>query len=304
MQFVRDIIAAQRAAGRPVISFEFFTPKTEEGEHNLLQKTIPALCQLHPAYASVTYGAGGSTRDKTLSIVAAIQQLYGLTAMAHLTCVGHSRGQIGGILEQARGRGIKNLLALRGDPPGGVGEFKPAPDGFEFAHQLVDFIRGFGDFSTGVAAFPEGHIACREGKFVDWERLQAKIERGADFAITQLFFDNRHFYEMRDFLVKRGVTVPIIPGVIAITSGTQIKKFTAMCGASLPGSLVVELERLGDNDEATTEFGIEFAARQCAELLREGAPGIYFYTLNKARSTTAILKHLGLPPAPGGRGPG
>ena len=294
MQLIRDIIATARATRRPVISFEFFPTKTEEGERNFLEKTVPALMKLKPDFCSVTYGAGGSTRDKTLVIVDRIQREHGLTAMAHLTCVNANRDEIRDYLQDARARGIRNILALRGDPPGGAGEFKKTDGGFEYSYQLVQFIREIGGFSVGVAGFPEGHIACKEGKYVDWQRLKHKIDQAADFVITQLFFDNRDYFEFRDHLAKLGVTVPLIPGIIPILSAAQIRKFTALCGAALPVSLLDELEKLGNNDEAAIEYGIEYASRQCKELLREGAPGIHFYTLNKARSATQILKNLGL----------
>ena len=294
MHFIRDIFAAARAAKRPVISFEFFPTKTEEGERVLLEKTIPTLMQLKPDFCSVTFGAGGSTRDKTLMIVDRIQRQHGLTAMAHLTCVNATKEEIRGYLTEARARGIKNILALRGDPPGGEGEFKMTEGGFEFSYQLVEFIRQTGGFSIGVAGFPEGHVACKEGKHVDWHRLKNKIDHGADFLITQLFFDNRDYLEFRDYLTKLGVTVPLVPGIISILSTAQIKRFVALCGAGLPETLVTELEKRGDDDEAVTQFGIDYATNQCQELLRQGTPGIHFYTLNKARSTTAILKNLGL----------
>lgn len=294
MQFIRDIYANGRAAGRPVISFEFFPPKTDEGDRNLLNKTLPALLQARPDYCSVTYGAGGSTRDKTLRIVERIQGQHGLTAVAHLTCVSATREQIGELLARLRALGVRNLLALRGDPPGG-GEFQTTPGGFEFASQLVRFIRQQGDFSLGVAGFPEGHMACKEGKHADWRHLKEKIDAGADFVLTQLFFDNADFLQFRDHLARRlGVTVPIVPGIVSILSGTQIKRFTAMCGASIPPPLAARLEELGEDDAAVAEFGIEYATRQCEELLRAGVPGIHFYTLNKATATTRILKNLGL----------
>src|SRR3954471_5490872 len=179
MQFVRDIYAAKAATGQPVISFEFFPPKTEEGDRNLLEKTLPALLQTKPDYCSVTYGAGGSTREKTLMIVDRIQKRHQLTAVAHLTCVNATRAEIAGLLEQIRSLGVKNVLALRGDPPGG-GDFKPTPGGFEFSNQLVEFIRQKDGFSIGVAGFPEGHVACKQGKHVDWGYLKGKIDAGAD----------------------------------------------------------------------------------------------------------------------------
>lgn len=294
MRLVRDIYAAKRAAGQPVISFEFFPPKTEEGDRTLLEKTIPALLATKPDYCSVTYGAGGSTREKTLMIVERIQRQHGLTAVAHLTCVCATQDQIRDLLAQIRALGVQNVLALRGDPPGG-GEFQVTPGGFEYSDQLVRFIREHGDFCIGVAGFPEGHIACKGGKYADWGYLKNKIDAGADFVLTQLFFDNADFEEFRQHLTrKHGVRVPLVPGIIPILSGSQIKRFTAMCGARIPTRLAAKLDELGDDDEAVGEFGIEYATTQCKELLQNGAPGIHFYTLNKARSTVRILHNLGL----------
>jgi methylenetetrahydrofolate reductase (NADPH) len=294
MQFIRDIYATKRAASRPVISFEFFPPKTGEGDRNLLEKQIPALLQAKPDYCSVTYGAGGSTRDKTLMIVERIQRQHGLIALAHLTCVNHTRGQVRELLEKIHSLGCKNILALRGDPPDG-GEFQPTPDGFEFAAQLVKFIRESGDFSIGAAGFPEGHVTCQDGKHADWRHLKEKTDAGADFILTQLFFDNADYFEFRDYVAgKLGVRVPLVPGVIPILSAPGIVKFTQKCGAKIPPALRARLDELGTNDEAAAEFGIEYATRQCEELLRAGAPGLHFYTLNKSRSTVRVLKNLGL----------
>ena len=294
MQLVRDIYATKRRAGQPVISFEFFPPKTDEGDRILLQKTLPALLASKPDYCSVTYGAGGSTREKTLMIVDRIQREHGLTAVAHLTCVCATREQIKDLLAQIKSLGVRNVLALRGDPPGG-GEFKLTPGGFEFSNQLVEFIRSFDDFSIGVAGFPEGHIACRAGKHVDWSYLNNKIAAGADFVITQLFFDNADFYEFRDHMLKtHGAKVPLVPGIIPILSGSQIKRFTTLCGARIPDSVAAKLDELGDDDAAVTEFGLDYATKQCEDLLRHEVPGLHFYTLNKAQPTLQILRNLGL----------
>jgi methylenetetrahydrofolate reductase (NADPH) len=295
MQFIRDIHTARKRENRPVISFEFFPPRTEEGDRNLLEKTIPALMSLKPDYCSVTYGAGGSTREKTLGIVDRIQRQHGLTAMAHLTCVNSTREQLREVLDQARALGIKNILALRGDPPNGATEFPKTEGGFEYSYQLVQFLREAGGFCIGTAGFPEGHIACKDGKYVDWRRLKEKIDCGADFVITQLFFDNTDFLEFRDFMTRKmNVEIPICPGVLPILSGSQIKKFTTLCGARIPEKMMSRLEELGDDDAAVTEYGIEYATLQCEELLKEGVTGIHFYTLNKVNSTTRILKNLGL----------
>lgn len=293
MQLVRDIYATKIAAGRPVISFEFFPPKTEEGDRNLLEKTIPALMANKPDYCSVTYGAGGSTRAKTLMIVERIQRQHGLTAVAHLTCVCATREEIGDLLKQIRALGVRNVLALRGDMPNG-GEFKLTPGGFEFSSELVRFIRTQGDLCIGVAGFPEGHIACKAGKHTDWAYLKQKIDAGADFVVTQLFFDNADYFEFRDHLTRLGVKVPLVPGIVPILSAGQIKRFTALCGARIPEPLAARLDELGNDDAAAAEFGIEYASRQCEDLLRQGAPGIHFYTLNKAHSTTRVLQNLGL----------
>jgi methylenetetrahydrofolate reductase (NADPH) len=294
MQFIRDIYSARRTGERPVISFEFFPPKTDEGDRNLLEKTLPALLPTKPDFCSVTYGAGGSTREKTLMIVNNIHGQHGLTTVAHLTCVCATKEQIRELLGRINGCGIKNVLALRGDPPGG-GEFQATPGGFEFSSQLVRFIREQGDLSIGVAGFPEGHIACKEGKYADWAHLKEKVDAGADYVLTQLFFDNADFHRFRDHMTQKlGVTVPIVPGVVSILSGAQIKRFTAMCGATIPAPLAAKLEELGDDDDAVAEFGIEYATRQCEDLLRAGVPGIHFYTLNKAPATVRILKNLGL----------
>jgi methylenetetrahydrofolate reductase (NADH) len=293
MRFIRDIFAEARGL-RPVVSFEFFPTKTPEGERTLLEKTIPTLGQLKPDFCSVTYGAGGSTRDKTLTIVDRIQREQGLTAMAHMTCVNATRDDTANVLAQARSLGITNILALRGDPPGGVGGFQKTEGGFEYSYELVRYIKDMDSFSIGVAGFPEGHIACTEGKYADWQHLKHKIDQGADFVITQLFFDNRDYFEFRDHLTSLGVRVPLVPGIIPVTSAAQIKRFVVLCGAALPAPLVRELDRRSADDEAVTQYGIEYATRQCEELLREGAPGLHFYTLNKARSTMSIVKNLSL----------
>jgi len=293
MQFIRDIYAAKRAAGQPVVSLEFFPPKTEEGERNLIEKHIPALALARPDFCSVTYGAGGGTRDKTLMIVERIQREHKLTALAHLTCVNHTRDEVHDVLEKIRLLGCKNILALRGDPPGG-GEFQKTPGGFEFASELVQFIRERNSFSIGVAGFPEGHIANKIGKLNDWRHLKEKVDAGADFVLTQLFFDNADYFEFRKHLTGLGIHAPLTPGIVPIMSATQITKFTQLCGAKIPVPLRKRLDELGQDDGAAVEFGIEYATRQCEELLAAGVPGLHFYTLNKSYSTVQVLKNLGL----------
>lgn len=302
MQFIRDLYSAAVGEGRPLISVEFFTPKSPEGDRALFERTLPALATLRPGYCSVTYGAGGSTRDKTLDMVERIQREHSITAMAHLTCVGSTRDEIVTLLGEARRRGIVNLLALRGDPPAGTTSFQKVAGGFQYAHELVTLTRRTGGFCVGVAGFPEGHLECREGRLVDWERLKMKVDSGADFILTQLFFDNAYFYEFRDHLVNRlGVRVPIVPGIIPIQSASQIRKFVSLCGATIPPALSERLDGFGADDAAAAEFGIEFATAQCADLVRHGVPGLHFYSLNKAPAVTRIVDALGFGAS---RGPG
>jgi methylenetetrahydrofolate reductase (NADPH) len=294
VQLIRDIHASNRGKSRPVISFEFFPPKTVEGERALFESTLPQLLKLKPDFCSVTYGAGGSTKQKTLEISHRIQQDYGLTTMSHLTCAGSTREQIQEYVDRARELGIRNILALRGDPPGGSGEFQKTDGGFEFSWQLVSFLKEFGEFSIGTAGFPEGHIACKEGKHVDWQRLKAKVERGADFVITQLFFDNQDFFQFERYLRELGVTVPLCPGILPIAGTAQLKRFTALCGAKIPPKISNTLERLGDDEAAVAAFGVDYAIEQTRELVRGGVPGVHFYTLNKATAVERILHALQL----------
>ena len=295
IRLIHELHAEAAVAGRPAISVEFFPPKTPEGERTLFDLTLPALLEAHPAYCSVTYGAGGSTREKTLAIVERIQRDFGLTAMMHLTCVNATEADIRQVVDEAASRGVRNVLALRGDPPGGTGPWIKTEGGFEFSSELVAYLKRRGGFSIGTAGFPEGHVAQAGGRLVDWEFLARKVEAGADFVVTQLFFDNDDYHRFRDHLTRRlGVTVPLIPGLMPVLSGSQTKKFTQMCGARLPEAFLSRLEALGDDDAAVTDFGIEYCSRQCEDLLRQGAPGIHFYTLNKAHSTVRVLRNLGL----------
>jgi len=292
MRSIREIYAEKMAARKPVISFEFFPPKTGEGDAALLEKQVPALLAARPDFCSVTYGAGGSTRAKTLRIVDEIQRRHGLPALAHLTCVNHTQVEVDALLESIRGLDCRNILALRGDPPGG-GAFQTTPGGFQYSAELVRFIRRHGDFSIGVAGFPEGHMACAGDKHADWQHLKEKVDAGADFVMTQLFFDNADYFAFRDHVAGRlGVAVPLVPGIIPIVSAAQITRITQLCGAKIPAAIRSQLNALGDDDEAVTKFGIEYATRQCGELLRAGVPGLHFYTLNKAHSTVEVLRQL------------
>lgn len=297
MNYIKDIHRKTIEAGKPAISFEFFPPKTEKGEAQLFNTALPELLKIQPDYCSVTYGAGGSTRGKTLEIVSRIQNDFKLTCMSHLTCVNATRDDINQVLIEAQKLGIKNILALRGDPPGGTGDFEATEGGFRYSKDLVGFLRSNYDFSIGVAGFPEGHIACKEGREVDWDRLKEKVDAGADFIITQLFFNNDDFFRFRDYLVKKtGMTKPIIPGILPVLSTNQIKKFTELCGASIPGDMMNRLNELSDDNAAATEFGIEHAVKQCEGLLDAGAPGLHFYCLNKAYSTSRVVNALSQDP--------
>lgn len=295
---IHDIHVENAAAGVPSFSVEFFPPKTEEGERRLFTEVIPALVSLPVGYCSVTYGAGGSTRESTLRVVERIQREHGLTTLMHLTCVNATREEVAGVVDEAARRGVRNILALRGDPPGGTGEFVPTPGGFEYSSQLVAFLRGRGGFSIGTAGFPEGHVAQKLGRRADWAFLAEKVRAGADFVVTQLFFDNADYYAFRDHMAREhGVTAPIIPGLLPVLSGKQTRKFVELCGARLPDAFLARLDRLGDDDAAVTELGIEHATQQVEDLLRHGAPGVHFYTLNRAHSTRRILANLGYGPA-------
>lgn len=293
MRFIRDIHAGKEAVGKPTLSFEFFPFKTPEGEATFFGKTLPSLMTAKPDYASVTYGAGGSTREKTLEIVECIQNDFALTTMAHLTCVRHTRAEIGGILDEAAKRGIRNILALRGDPPPGE-NWAQTEGGFEYASELVAYLRERGGFGVGVAGFPEGHMDCAGGREADWRHLVGKVNRGADLVITQMFFDNADYFRLAGFLREQGVTAPLFPGIIPVASAGQIKKFSAMCGATVPEAFASRLDELGDDAEAVRDCGIDYATAQCRELLDRGAPGLHFYTLNKSQSVLRILNNLGL----------
>ncbi|OGR80039.1 MAG: methylenetetrahydrofolate reductase [NAD(P)H] [Elusimicrobia bacterium RIFCSPLOWO2_02_FULL_39_32] len=275
---------------KTIFSCEFYPPKTSEGIQDLY-KAVYDLKNLGPGYISVTYGAGGSTREKTVEMVSKIKQEIGIEAMAHLTCVGHSKNEIKEVLNQIKDKGIENIIALRGDPPKGEKNFMPHPDGFKNAHELTGFIHGSYDFCIAVAGYPEGHIEA-PSKAKDWDYLEKKVHAGADFIVTQLFFNNADFFNFEKEMRKRGVVVPIIPGIMPITNFHQIVKFTQMCGATIPEVLLKDLESVQDNGGAVEEKGVEFATKQCEELILNGVKGIHFYTLNKSKATKKIIENL------------
>jgi methylenetetrahydrofolate reductase (NADPH) len=276
----------------PVFSFEFYPPKTDEGERNL-RAALEALRRLEPDFVSVTYGAGGSTRGRTLELTKWIKQRLRIEAMAHLSCVGATREELGVILDGMADAGIENVLALRGDPPRGETEWKPHPGGLSYSTELTALIREHYDFSVGAACFPEVHPEAPDQAH-DLRFLKAKVDNGASFLITQLFFDNELYFRFVEEARAVGIEVPIIPGVMPITDASQIKTITGMCGATIPCALLDQLElRAGDAD-AVLQLGVSYATLQCAELLARGAPGIHFYTLNRSPATRAILSALKL----------
>ena len=287
-------IPALYARPEPTISFEFFPTKTDEAEETLFRETVPALKRLSPSFISVTYGAGGGTRDRTLRIVNRIRRDFGIESMAHLTCVGSTQEMLGAVLDEAHTLGIENILALRGDPPRGETSFKPVEGGFSYAVDLIRFVKSRNCFAVGAAGYPEGHIECKD-KHLDWDRTAAKVDAGAEFVITQLFYDARDFLDFEDYLRnKRGVKVPIVPGILPFLNTEQIKRFTLLCGAKLSDDLRRRLETYAADDESVRKLGVEVCTDICRRLLDHGVPGIHFYCLNRFPSCTEIVRNLGL----------
>ena len=275
---------------QPVFSFEFFPPKTPEGEANL-RAALDDLKGDGPAFVSVTYGAGGSTREKTVEIVKSIKQDYGIEAMAHFSLVGQSVDGLRRQLDEIAGAGIDNVLALRGDPPRGETEWIAHPDGLHYSVELIEMIKADYDFCVGAAAFPEVHPDAPSPE-EDLRYLKRKVDAGASFLITQLFFDNRDYFSFADEARAAGIDVPIIPGIWPVTNYAQIRRIAELCKARFPDRFERELEDRKDDLEAVTSLGVGYAALQCVELLGKGAPGIHFYTLNRSPATRAILAAL------------
>jgi methylenetetrahydrofolate reductase (NADPH) len=280
------------SSGEPSFSFEFFPPKTEQGERNL-HAALDELRTLEPAFVSVTYGAGGSTRAKTIEIVRNIKREYGLEAMAHFTCVGASVEELHGTLQDMLEVGIENVLALRGDPPAGQQEWVKTDGGLEYSSQLVGLIRERYPFAIGAACFPETHIHAASPE-EDLAHLAEKVSAGVDFLIAQLFFDNELYFDFLSRARAAGIEVPIIPGILPITHVGQVERMAQMCGASIPERLHSELRLRAEQPEAVLDFGVAYATLQCAQLLAAGAPGIHFYTLNRSPATRAIVSALKL----------
>ncbi len=285
-----DQILAQ--ADEPVFSFEFFPPKTDEGEQNL-RHALGELRELEPDFVSVTYGAAGSTRGLTLELTKWIKRELGIEAMAHLSCVGATRDELCVILDSLDDAGIENVLALRGDAPRGETEWRPHPGGLRYSSELAALIDERYSMSIGAACFPEVHPEAAD-MTSDLRFLKHKVDNGASFLITQLFFDNEVYFRFVAEARAAGIDVPIIPGIMPITDVGQIKRFTGMCGASIPDSLLRQLEKRAPFPSEVLQLGVSYATLQCAELLARGAPGIHFYTLNRSPATRAILAALRL----------
>jgi methylenetetrahydrofolate reductase (NADPH) len=275
---------------RPCFSFEFFPPKTDEGMENFW-RAANELKGDEPAFVSVTYGAGGSTRDRTIKLVKRIKQELGLEAMAHFTCVGATVPELRKVLDDMRDAGIENVLALRGDPPAGQEEWTATEGGLSYSTELIELIAQDYEFSIGAACFPEVHIHSASLE-QDLRVAKEKVENGARFLITQLFFDNDLYFDFVEKARAAGVDVPIIPGIMPIQNFRQIKRITKMCGASLPKELDREITARQDEDEAVRDLGVAYATMQCSDLLARGAPGIHFYVLNRSPATRAILAAL------------
>jgi methylenetetrahydrofolate reductase (NADPH) len=290
---ITDLLRFARERGEPIFSFEFFPPRTDDGVRGLFE-TVEALRPLGPAYVSVTYGAGGSTRAKTIDLVKRLKRDAEVEAMAHVTCVGAARDEIAAVLDEVAEAGIQNVLALRGDPPRGQSAFVPHPDGFTHASELVAFIRSRPDrwrFCVGAAAYPEGHVETPD-LAQDLRHLKLKVEAGTDFLVTQLFFENAHYFRFVERARAAGVDVPVVPGIMPFTNVEQVERFTAMCGAAIPPPLRAAMEVRRADPDGARELGVAYATLQCADLLRRGAPGIHFYTLNRSPSTRAIVAAL------------
>jgi len=283
---INEILKTKRSS----FSFEFFPPKSPEGFTRLFE-TIENLKSCEPSFVSVTFGAGGSTRSKTIDLVGRIKTEIGLESMAHLTCVGSREEDIKSFLDELVSNGIENVLALRGDPPEGQDKFIKPVNGFGFANELVNYIKKDYSLCVGVAGYPEGHVECPDKKR-DLENLKKKVDAGADFIITQLFFDNNTYFDFIEKVQSIGINIPVIPGIMPILNLNQVKRFTKMCGASIPTALLDKLECVKDDELKVKETGLAHAKEQCEKLLNQGVPGIHFYTLNKSTATLKILEHL------------
>lgn len=293
-----DSLGRILSSGQRSFSFELFPPKTDEGERMLWQ-TVREIEALKPTFVSVTYGAGGSTQDRTVRLTGQIAEDTTLTPVAHLTCVGASRDDLRGVIGQYAAEGVTTMLALRGDPPTGLDTpWEPHPGGLQHAVELVELIRSLGTFSVGVAAFPEGHP---ESPSLDQDArvLAMKQEAGAEFAITQMFFRVEDYERLMETSAAHGCTMPIVPGIIPVTNVAQIERFAALQGSAFPADLAERFHAVADDADSVSKLGVEVAADMCQRLLDLGAPGLHFYTLNRSRSTIEVYEALGLGAATG-----
>ena len=273
------------------VSIEIFPPKTEEGD-DALRSHMQALATHNPAFMSCTYGAGGSTRDRTITWCQEIQNDFKRPAMAHFTCVGSTQEELNQWLDPASAAGIQNIMALRGDPPKGQETFTAVDGGLQYANELVELIRNHSSsFGIGIAGYPEKHLEASSME-ADLQNLKRKVDAGGDAIFTQLFFVNDHFFRFRDQCDKLGITIPIVPGIMPITDFARIQRITAMCGTDFPADLSAKLEAVKDDADAQFAVGVEFAIEQCRQLRDAGVPGIHFYALNKSQACQKILESL------------
>jgi methylenetetrahydrofolate reductase (NADPH) len=276
------------------LSFELFPPKTEQGMTNLFRHT-ERLVEYQPSYITCTYGAGGSTQDRTLSVISAVHQQYDLPVATHLTCVGSTAQQLRDYLQRAWDMGVESVVALRGDPPQGEERFQVTAGGFSYANELVEFIRGeFPDMGIAVGGYPETHQEATSPDD-DLQNLQRKVDAGADVIITQLFYNNADFFRLRERCESIGIHAPIVPGLLPVTNGAQIQRIASLCGAKLPAQFVADLEKHAGDTAGQFEVGVEFATRQTEELLAAEIPGIHFYVLNKSEAAERVLSAIALP---------
>jgi len=274
------------------ISLEFFPPKSAEGKNDFM-KVVNDLKAFDPLYVSVTYGAGGTTRDRTLNTLRWIKKETDLTVMSHLTCVGATKTSVSALLERYQDFGIDNILALRGDPPRNLPDFDLKQGEFKYARDLVDFVKKYGYFSIAVAVYPEGHAQSPSIE-KDMEYTKQKIDAGADFGITQMFFDNRYYYDFLERAARHSITIPILPGIMPIVDCTKIVEFAGFCNASVPKEILDRMEPVLDMPEEMRKLGVEFALKQCEDLIKNGVNYIHFYTMNRSDSVSEILKALGV----------
>jgi methylenetetrahydrofolate reductase (NADPH) len=287
-------ISAAYGPGKFGLSFELFPPKTPQGEANLFQH-VARLVEFRPSFITCTYGAGGSSQDMTLEVVARVRREFSLPVATHLTCVGRTVEQLREYLRRASEQGVENVVALRGDPPRGDATFRPVEGGLRYANELVALVRGeFASVGIAVAGYPEKHQEAPSPE-VDLANLKRKVDAGADAVITQLFYDNADFFRFCEWARKIGITVPIVPGLLPITNFAQVQRITSLCGAKLPADLVAALAAAGDDAEAQFAIGIEAAIRQTRELVEAGVPGIHFYVLNRSEAAARVLAEVALP---------